>query len=1150
MKVKKLNIIMFLFLLLIMVGFSPPYNNLSINNSQLLVYAENIQGTGTSIEYNDTDFVNSVKAYIAKYNLFKDKDGKNKTEMESQLITNLDASIGRFNKYLDTIVNSTKVLMTSLCVLTIAIIGFKYMNSGTGNLLDFIRSKDKLYNTALAMVFVIAIPTLITAINGVSVKVYSGGNNFSSYGELGDGEYILALDTEKGSQKIENIFVTPNSYLMKLYTDEFFDTNVGFEGVFSDGNSDSEDRYLSTGGFLRMIEDFLLFLLEFIYTPFHFIINIIGMIGFYPMSFDPAVYEGDIVSRIVGQFGTLADNKLVAKMFDDPTKLNQQIVSTVAGAFQKVIIVINLIAGILKKVCLGAVDFACYFFGLKVLLGVETTKVKDFLYKLIQGVLGMFAAPLIIQTLIDVDAIISAAILGLAGNAVPGMGMMNLIMTPKDASYSVINFVFASAMLAIMVFIVQAFFFRRIELIMYYLAAPAVFLKHIFEPRPTIVMLWLGQVASASFVTTTYAPLFVTVNLLVMLGGSLTGLDLLLYYAIIWFIIYKGKDITLWLTDLFFGGKSFSDTAMRTKLQEGLEYSKNLPGNLIDSGSAALRTGGAVVRSGISAVGKTHGMISGFKDAYSAEKENGGGIGSLAGKTAINALFSDAIKSGTETYSESFSNARENNWYNNHLRNKEATRDALETAGLDKTSRTEGKDLKAKQLASRQQTVADRKSDGVNYAKAYKEISKENPDMDTNSDEFRNLVNERYQSKGINLEDKENYAKGNAALDKIFESNKDAFTDITSGNLFDETIKSSLINNLATAKNVDIKNSEAMEKFMNDFNASFEGQQLAAINKAKEDFDKAKQEYEAEMKKPESKRDINNSLDALRKMDKSKEILSQSKDVEKLIITKTSHAATSNKLKSTENKIAADNKKIVETTVQIEEVKSKIETLKSSNQDYSKEQAQLTTLYQQKVTYENNRDRNMSSRNNLRNKKEETSSNIRQQETVIKTTAKSIEKTYSDSSNRSASEKAYRDTVGKETYAKVRTETIYVNKTDSNGKDIIGNNGKPVKEPMTIKRDSSDNIKTDSNGSYIDYSKGTENNKIHTSQIESLNKGISQIEHKSTYEQKPKINTSKPLGNSQSKSNGSMDKIFKENLNENFLKGTFHNHNDDGNPFD
>lgn len=1141
MKIKKLNIIMFLFLLLIMVGFSPPYNNLNINNSKLVVYAENLQGTGNTVEYNDTDFVNSVKAYIAKYNLFKDKNGDNKTAMETQLVTNLDASIGRFNKYLDTIVNATKVVMTSLCVLTIAIIGWKYMNSGTGNLIDFIKSKDKLYNTALAMVFVIGIPTLITAINGVSVKVYSGGNNFSNYGELGTGEYILALDTEEGSQKIENVFVTPNSYLMELYNDDFFDENVGFNGVFSNGDEESEDRFLSTGGFLRTIEKFLLFLLEFIYTPFHFIINIIGMIGFYPMSFDPAVYEGDMVAKIVGQFGNLADNKLVQAMFDDPGKLNEQIVSTVAGAFQKVIIVINLIAGILKKVCLGAVDFACYFFGLKVLLGVESTKVKEFLYKLAQGVLGMFAAPLIIQTLIDVDAIISSAILGLAGNSVPGMGMMNLIMAPKDAAYSVINFVFGTAMLAMMVFIVQAFFFRRIELIMYYLAAPAVFLKHIFEPRPTIVMLWLGQVASASFVTTTYAPLFVTVNLLVMLGGSLTGLDLLLYYAIIWFIIYKGKDITLWLTDLFFGGKSFSDTAMRTKMQEGLEYTKNLPGKV-------LRAPGAIISGAIGGAGAAYGMATGLSDAYNSEKTNGGGFGSLVGKAAVSALVGDKLKAGTEKFSESFSNARENNWYNNHLRNKEATRDALEDAGLDSLSRTEGKDAKADELASRYATVKDRKVDGKNYAASAKEVAKENPNMDTNSDEFRNLVNERYQSKKINLEDKENVAKGKVALGQIFDSNSEEFVKISNNSLLNETIKSDLISKYASSKGYDYAKSEDREKFMNEFNSDFEGKQLAKIEAAKKEYLKAQSDYENELSKPESMRDLNVSLNSLRTMDKNKEIIAQSADLEKLITAKTTTINTEKKINVIEEEIVTASKNIVKTTAEIRETESKIEKLKANNEDYSAEKAHLSKLYDNKATYEANKEMKINTRNNLEQKIDNSRDTARQQEAVITTKTKVIEKNYSTPTNRSTSEKAYRDTVGKETYAKIRTEVIREKVTDSNGKHIIGADGKEVTRPITIKRDASDNIRTDSNGSNIDYSEGTEAYTQHMNDMAELNKGISQVENKTNYDQKPKTSNSKSQGKSQGKSNGSMDKIFKENMNEQFLKGTFHNHNDDNKP--
>lgn len=667
---------------------------------------------------------------------------------------------------------------------------------------------------------------------------------------------------------------------------------------------------------------------------------------------------------------------------------------------------------------------------------------------------------------------------------------------------------------------------------MYYLAAPAVFLKHIFEPRPKIVMMWLGQVASASFVTTTYAPLFVTVNFLIKLGGALEGLDLLLYYAIIWFIIFKGKDVTLWLTDLFFGGKSFSDTMMRSKMQEGLEFTKNLPMN------------------GVRAAGKVHGLINGAKEALSAEQANGGGAGSLIMKTAKGALVSNMLKSVTDTYTDGFSSGKENNWYNNHLKQKEARYDTIQKAGLGGMS-AHAKDENAEELAARQRTVEARKKDGDKYMECYKQIAKDNPEMDKNSDEFRKKVNELYQSKGLNNEDKVNYSKGRTALDKIFASNEDEYLKLSENSLIDETIKDNLISSFAKAEGINTKDDAAMDKFKEKFYSSFEGKQIIKMEKASDDFIKAMADYEAETKKPPHKRDDNVCLDALKIMDKSKEIMGQSPDVEKMIRTQIVTATAETKLKAVEVDIKKDSSALANTITQISKVEVQMKNLKPDDENFAKISAQLSSqmasLQQEKATHEANRNIKINTRGNLEQKINTNRDALRQDATVVATRSNAIERKYNNSEYKSTSEKAYRQEVGEHTYSKVRIEKAVDRVTDSNGKTITDSSGKPVMREIKVKRDVSGNIRTDSNGMAIDYSdKNSQNYKNHQEEIRVLNEGISEVKAQARYESKTASN--KENKGASTKKDSNMDKVFRENMREHAIKGTFHNHNDDNQP--
>ena len=447
MKLKKTYFTIFLFSLLLLVGFSPPYSNDGININF-------INNTAYADTLNDEQFSNAVKAYIQANSL---TIANNETALNT-LTKNLDNSIGVLNKYLDSIFKAAELSMAALSVFAITWIGFEYMTKGSGSLITYVKGREKLSNAFLAIVFVFTIPLFIDAVNNLTVtKIVTDTATNSHIYEL----------SESGT-KMADYFVTPSSSIKSMILNYASETSAE-----EDSSLFGETEMKPKNGILKTIYSILMFILQLIYTPFHFLITLFGLIGFYPMSFDPAIYGEQYVNNIIPKFNLLDVGTVdIAGMtfFEGAgtgNDLSGAISSAVGNAFSIVIVVINLITGIIKKFCMIAIKGACYYYGFKVLTGLETTKVKDFLMRLLQGVLGMFAAPLIMQTLLDIDAMISTSILSLAGKSIPGVGMMNLILSPQEATANIINFVFAVGMLIVMFFITQAFLFRRLELIMY-----------------------------------------------------------------------------------------------------------------------------------------------------------------------------------------------------------------------------------------------------------------------------------------------------------------------------------------------------------------------------------------------------------------------------------------------------------------------------------------------------------------------------------------------------------------------------------------------------------------------------------------------------------------------------------------------------------
>lgn len=570
-----------LILLLFLVGFSPQIRGPIFN-----AYAT---GTTNSNTMDTSTFNSTISGYLGHEN------GTLKGENIQSINNDVNKALGRLKYYVDRIAGGAAVAANALVVLAIAYTGFKFIQTSRenkGSIGQFLKNKKEIANLLLAASFIFFIPNITKGIDDLIINgVFYNQDVTVNNTALSD---IMTVPSSMMKDEIKKHATEATEQESLLNSDKYKDDDINASSIIK-----------------TMIEGVINIIAHIIYKPLKIFVTSLGMYSFYPMSFDPGMYTKEI-STAIGK--TLQDS-----LFEE----------SIAADLGTVVDVINVLYYVVKKFCMTGITLICYYFGIKVLMGLDSTEVSTFLKGLFKGMFGMLLAPHLIEFMLDVDGLISTAILSVIGSVTPGMGILNLLAPTNEVAQSGTTLIFGLAMIVVVVLMAKTFFIRKVEIMFYYMFSPIIFFKYMMSPNKSTIKPWFAQLSSAIFITTCYAPIFAIVQLFMRYGSDVS---IVLIIAILWF----GHTVAEGIVASFAGG---SLTAK--KASQGFNSVKTaIPAAAMGAatGMALLGTGG------VKAVKKTYSSIkeNGFKNtvkdfALSGKDKFIDGVGNMKG-IAVNTI--------------------------------------------------------------------------------------------------------------------------------------------------------------------------------------------------------------------------------------------------------------------------------------------------------------------------------------------------------------------------------------------------------------------------------------------------------------------------------------------------------------------------------
>lgn len=561
MKHKFFNLNSILLLFLFLIGFSPQANNILFNP----VYATN-EDTLT------TDFNEQLSSVI-----------DNGTDGAKAIINDVTESITLMSDNLSSLSRGIGGFALALSVAVIAIIGFKIMNSGKGNVFELIKQKKELSNAIICVIFITAIPYFVKEISNFQIPK----------------ELFSSIDSEyTGNSTIGDLNISPKSglatYLIENKSnlvpgEQEANVNGPFREVTNEGGF--------TKGIGKMIYEAILGVIAAMtYAPIAFIAGFLGNIGFYPVSLDATMYDSTV-------FQVFQDYLKVAA----PATVSSTsgIISSVASGLGSLTVVLNLLYYVAKKFTSLALEFVCYYYGVMHLLNKDTDDVGKFLVRLSQGLIGMTLFPYLLEFLLDLDGIIAMSILRLTGDSLPGYALLGLIFPINTVNNGFTTLILGICLVLLICAMAKSFFVRRIEISLYYVISPIFFLKHIIAPKDGTVSILTKKILSSVFLTTLYAPVFAIISLLIKLGTIKTDGELV-YFMIIIGLLWMGNQVVRSIMQIFAGNSAAAADAMK-RFSEAQQKPADFAGKTAKTAAMA------------GAYGLTKGAINGINNV----KENG-----------------------------------------------------------------------------------------------------------------------------------------------------------------------------------------------------------------------------------------------------------------------------------------------------------------------------------------------------------------------------------------------------------------------------------------------------------------------------------------------------------------------------------------------
>lgn len=504
-----------------------------------IVYAEDDNTTTITAKNNVSDIVNGLEI-------------KGNSTV-SQIQSNLDNTVqhGQLTTELKKLSTGIKALGFVIGAFVICVTGLKFLRTSKGDIAEFFKAKEKLKNAFIALIFFIFIPFFTAA---VTQFTFPTTLNYSMNGSS------LSYSANSGTGTLHSM-VMGDSYLtnfVKTFPDASAIDNSKANDALSkvgDKASGGNSSNSSSGGFSSFVSGLTGLVLDavggilifFVYVPLRLIDLLLGFICFAPISInaDSGLYTKEIFLKLIPSIsGEASSGTMTALVGSISGSLNSAIAGPLTNALKTFAAATNVIYYCIEQLCFNAIDIMCYYYAFMFLLGKTERNVMHFLKYFAEGIFGMAFAPLIVQSLLDLDMMISTDIISLVKKTVPGYSFLSILPDIKSSSGTLL--IVFSIMLAVCVLLLcKTFFIRKIEITICYMFSPIVFLFHMgaFKGRDP-VQAWFKRLVSSVFITTIYVPFFVIAQLLILVAQSVSNdliSTLLLYVFIIALLLGMNK---------------------------------------------------------------------------------------------------------------------------------------------------------------------------------------------------------------------------------------------------------------------------------------------------------------------------------------------------------------------------------------------------------------------------------------------------------------------------------------------------------------------------------------------------------------------------------------------------------------------------------
>lgn len=473
--------------------------------------------------YAFTTNITNYKVFAETATFSKETDEQKEEKVNKTYNKNVPLAYKVIQNNLDAISNGLKGVATAFSVVVIALIGFKIIKCGQGDITNLIKEKQDLKNAIASILFLTLIPFLVTSIK-----------NFKMPQEL----WISIDNTYSAETTIDNLNTTiKNNFIIDFYQNKLkklesysYEENLKEEDKedFINNNKDLISGASADGLSTNITSALRNIFVDLIYNPTRQLTYYTTSLSYLPISFNNNFYESDTYDNVIYKT-TKSD---VAK----------ESTAYARAGWLKANKAVTLIFNFLYKISFMFLECICYYNGLMFLFNKNALiDIKMFLKKLLISLAGLLLFPSFLDFLLSLDTILSTALVSISGNLSPGTTILEFIPGVSLAEKSWLYFILGIAIMVILILFSLIFLQRRAVIVLLYIAAPILFVGYLIKKDTYGFKNIVNMLLFNIFLNTLLSPVLFIIGILIRLIGTDLMLSIINLFIIISLLLYIKK---------------------------------------------------------------------------------------------------------------------------------------------------------------------------------------------------------------------------------------------------------------------------------------------------------------------------------------------------------------------------------------------------------------------------------------------------------------------------------------------------------------------------------------------------------------------------------------------------------------------------------